>query len=77
MCCKVLKLLLLCLEVCHLDVKDENVLMSKVYEVAKICYIGMSHIMEPTSISPQPMHGAFDYAAPESLLSNKYAAAVV
>lgn len=48
-------------------------LLSKDYEVAKICDVGLSHIMGNTSLSPEPAKATFAYAAPEVLMNERYA----
>ena len=59
-------------QVLHRDVKSGNVLLSKDYGVAKICDIGLSHIMGNTSLSPPTAQSTFAYAAPEMLLNFRW-----
>ncbi|KAL0053929.1 hypothetical protein WJX82_001314 [Trebouxia sp. C0006] len=55
--------------VLHRDLKSGNVLLSKEFDVAKVCDIGLSHIMGNTSLSPPAAQATFAYAAPEMLLN--------
>ncbi|DBA78006.1 TPA: hypothetical protein ACH3X1_009098 [Trebouxia sp. C0004] len=58
--------------VLHRDLKSGNVLLSKSFDVAKVCDIGLSHIMGNTSGSPPAAQATFAYAAPEMLLNLRW-----
>ena len=57
----------------HRDVKSANVLLSKGFGVAKICDVGLSHVMGNTAMSPPSSQTTFAYAAPEMLLNERLA----
>ena len=53
--------------------KSNNILLSEGFESAKICDVGLAHIMGNTALSSSTsdLPGAFDYAAPEVLLNRR------
>ena len=67
---KVLSLSLL--QVVHRDIKSGNVLLSKDYRQAKICDVGLAHIMGTTTNTGCGVQATFAYAAPEMLFNKKY-----
>jgi len=75
MCSKPLLLILGCLQILHRDIKSGNILLSQHFESAKICDVGLAHIMTNTSLSSstsssggQQVQTTLAYAAPELLL---------
>ena len=56
----------------HRDIKSGNVLLSGDYSQAKICDVGLAHIMGSTSNTGQSVQATFAYAAPEMLFNYKY-----
>lgn len=57
--------------VLHRDIKSGNVLLSGDFSQAKICDVGLAHIMGSTSNTGQSVQATFAYAAPEMLFNYK------
>ncbi len=57
--------------VLHRDIKSGNVLLSGDYSQAKICDVGLAHIMGSTSNTGGSVQATFDYAAPEMLFNHR------
>lgn len=60
--------------VLHRDIKSANVLLSKAHDQAKICDVGLAHIIGTTgniSSANQPMQGTFAYCSPEMLFNKR------
>ncbi|DBA88396.1 TPA: hypothetical protein ACH3X2_004890 [Trebouxia sp. C0005] len=57
--------------VLHRDIKSGNVLLSGDYSQAKICDVGLAHIMGSTSNTGHSVQATFAYAAPEMLFNHK------
>lgn len=55
--------------VMHRDIKSGNVLLSGDFSQAKICDVGLAHIMGSTSNSGKSVQATFAYAAPEMLFN--------
>ena len=64
-------LLLSMLQVVHRDIKSGNVLLSRDYSQAKICDVGLAHIMGTTTNTGHGVQATFAYAAPEMLFNKK------
>lgn len=71
MACGNYRCVLWSVQVLHRDIKSGNVLLSKDLGVAKICDIGLSHIMGNTSKSLPAAQATFAYAAPEMLMNQR------
>lgn len=63
------------MQVLHRDIKSANVLLSKAHDQAKICDVGLAHIIGTTgnvSSATQPVQGTFAYCSPEMLFNKRY-----
>lgn len=62
-----------CHGILHKDIKSGNVLLSEDFELAKICDVGLAHIMGDTSLSSSShyVQTTFTYAAPELLMNER------
>lgn len=66
----------MCCQVLHRDIKTANVLLSKGYGKAKICDVGLAHIMGTTGATSTPGHhvqATFAYCSPEMLFNQRWA----
>ncbi|DBB12705.1 TPA: hypothetical protein ACH3X3_005482 [Trebouxia sp. C0006] len=62
-----------CHGILHKDIKSGNVLLSEDFGSAKICDVGLAHIMGDTSLSSSShyVQTTFTYAAPELLMNER------
>ena len=57
------------LQVMQGDIRSGNVLLSGDFSQAKICDVGLAHVMGSTSNSGKSVQATFAYAAPEMLFN--------
>lgn len=56
------------MQILHRDIKSANVLLTRNLGFAKICDVGLAHVMGNTSFSSQTAQATFTYAAPELIM---------
>lgn len=60
------------MQILHRDIKSGNILLSQDFDSAKICDVGLAHIMGNTTFSSHNTQTTFAYAAPEMIMGVRY-----